>query len=523
MRESPGAHDAVTTGTATPPSTDPAGVPAPAAPDDATDDASRRRSLDRTLATGVAWLGVLRWVAQALSWATTVLVARMLDADAYGIVAVASVFTSVAAYFTEHGVARVVMLRRIDDTTTQAQLHTVAIGFGALFSVALALGAPVIADVFDDPRLAGVVLLLAVTPLLSGLFGIPLARLQQRLDYARIARIELLRSVGQSATVLGFALAGAGYWSLPAGIVATHALALALTARAAWLAPARPDWARVREPLAYMRHITGGVLLWHVAVSSDRAVGGRVLTLGAMGLYQFAWNIASLPGEKITNVLQAVAAPFFGNIGDDPVALRRYLLVMTETLALVIMPVLVGFALVAPAFVPLVFGAQWRDAVVPLQVLVLYALAQNLAVLLNLVLSAAGRAGVVTATNSALALVLPPLFWFAARGAGIVGLAAVWALVQPLMLGVPLLAMRRHLALSLRAYAGTLLPPAIGCAVMTAVVLGLEAATATYPVVYRLALAVAVGALAYAATTLLLFKGRLLALREVWLAGRRTA
>ena len=80
------------------------------------------------------------------------------------------------------------------------------------------------------------------------------------------------------------------------------------------------------------RHLVVSALAWYLYSNADFAVVGRVAGLSALGYYQFAWNVAQLPGEKLANVLQAVVLPFFGSIGDDRNALRHYFLILSELL-----------------------------------------------------------------------------------------------------------------------------------------------------------------------------------------------
>lgn len=496
----------------TPPDTTP-DAPSPTAPDEA--------GLDGALASGVAWYASMRWVAQAAAWASTILVARLLSVTDMGLVGIAALFVTFSTYLTENGIARVLVLQRITDERLVRQLHGACLAVGATATALLALASPLIARFYRDERLVPLLVALSLAFTLGGLNAVPMARLQQRLAYKRLATNELLKSLAQTGTVLGLALAGARYWAPAAGILVAAATSAWLSGRLAWVRPARPAWRDLAAPLTYAWHVIVGSLLWYAYSNSDFAVVGRALDVTALGLYQFAWNIAQLPGEKITNVLQAVAGPLFGSVGDDRTLLRRYLLVVTESLAFVVLPVLVGFALVAQDAIPLIFGAKWLAAVRPLQVLVLYALSQNLMVLLGIALAAVGMARLATGTGLVFLAVLPPSFWFAARTGGITAVAMVWVVFQPLMFGIPLWYVRRSLALGFREYGRTLAGPVLASAIMAVAVYGAGLALTGRAALLRLALMVAVGAATYALVVLAAFRPRVLALRDVWMTARR--
>ena len=74
--------------------------------------------------------------------------------------------------------------------------------------------------------------------------------------------------------------------------------------------------------------------------------------------------------EKITGVLNNVTPGLFSAVQNDLPALRRYLLNLTEGVALITLPLSIGLSLVAPEFLSLVFlGAKWQAAAWPLRIL----------------------------------------------------------------------------------------------------------------------------------------------------------
>jgi O-antigen/teichoic acid export membrane protein len=257
-------------------------------------------------------------------------------------------------------------------------------------------------------------------------------------------------------------------------------------------------------------------MAWYAYSSADFATVGRVVGLAALGYYQFAWNIAQLPGEKLANVLQGVVGPFFGAIGDDRAALRHYFLVLSELLLSVMWPILFGFALVSPLAVPLVFGAKWAAAVPVLQILVICAASSSLSLMSQHVLSATGHASDTLKLNLVAVLVLPLAFYGAARYSGILAVACVWLVAQPTLTGIPLLRMRPAIDLTIREFLFAMRAPIVSALLMTSVLLALRPFIAGLVPIVQLLLLCALGALVYVTAFLLLFGERVSAIRELW-------
>ena len=125
---------------------------------------------------------------------------------------------------------------------------------------------------------------------------------------------------------------------------------------------------------------------------SDFAVVGRVLGKAALGAYSFAWTIASVPVDRVSSLVSRVTPAFFAAVQHDPPALRRYLLNLTDGLALVTLPACIGLSIVAPEFVVVVLGNAWTPAIMPLRLLSLYAAFRSVITPAPTILVATGQA-----------------------------------------------------------------------------------------------------------------------------------
>jgi len=428
-------------------------------------------SLNQTVLTGVLWQASLRWLSQVLAWTATIVIARKLSAEDYGIAGTAGVLVGLLSLITDAGIGRALVLQRERRELLVSQAHSASMLVGLVTSAMMILASIPVARFYGEPRVAPVVCVLSLVLLLSGMNTVPLAMLQQRLDYRKLAAIDFLKAIVQASTVLVGAVFGLRYWSLPLGLIAGQLAAVALTRRFVAVALERPRFSDLRPLLGYSRHLVVGSVAWFAYSNADFAVVGRVAGLSALGFYQFAWNVAQLPGEKLGNVLQSVVGPFFGSIGDDAEKLRHYFLVFSELLVSIMLPVLCGFALVCPIAVPLIFGAKWAQSVPIVQILVLCAAVGSISQLGHHVLGATGRAAFGTKLNLVALLVLPVSFYFAARAGGPLAVAGVWLLVQPVMVVVLLSQMQTTIRLSILQYVKELRAPIVSSAAMTVAVL----------------------------------------------------
>src|SRR5438477_4017665 len=383
-------------------------------------------NLDRSLAQGIAWTGGIKWLTQLVSWASTLIVARLITPTDYGLFAMAMVYAGFVQLVNELGLSLAIVQRR-DLTEEQiAQLGGLTVlASVALFVLSVGLAGP-IASFFGERTVRGIIIALSPTFVMRGVQVVPRSLLARDLEFRRLAWIDAGEAVLWSSTTLVGAFLGLRYWALAWGAVVSG---FAVMGVLCLLRPHRLAWPRD------LRSVAGAVNLgWYVVVSqlcwyvynhADLTIVGRLLGKAALGAYTKGSDIASIPVDRVSAMIGQVTPAVFSAVQDDPHALRRYLLGLTEGLALVTFPISVGLALVADLFVLTVLGEQWRPAIMPLRLLGLYGGFRSILNLLPSMLIATGRARLNMQFNLLVAASLPLMMYLGARW-GTTGVALAW-------------------------------------------------------------------------------------------------
>src|SRR4051794_29186704 len=185
-------------------------------------------SLLRAGARGAAWLGAAQVASKLTVALTTIVLARLLVPEQFGLVALSLVLIVYADAVADAGVAQaLIYLPRSRGSERAALLCSVLAGLG-LVALGVA-GAPLIASFFGRADMTPLVQLLACSLLASALAAVPEALLRRDLLFHRISAATVLQTVASGAVSIGLAFAGGGAWSLVWGTVigkATYALML---------------------------------------------------------------------------------------------------------------------------------------------------------------------------------------------------------------------------------------------------------------------------------------------------------
>lgn len=465
-------------------------------------------ALDRSVVRGIAWTGGVKWGVQVLSWISTLFVARLLTPDDYGLFGMAAVVLSFITLVNECGLGAAIITR---SDLTDAQISQLN-GFAALMGITglcfTDLMAGFVAGYFGVPDVRGVLLAMSGLLVLGGFRTVPASLLERDMRFKALALIEGVQSIAQAGSAVALALLGFGYWSLVLSLViggslSTGAVLFLHRHRMAW-----PQWHVIQPIVMTGWHMLVTRIVWYFSSSSDVLVAGRMLGATAVGTYTMAWSIAMVPVDKVSSLVGRVAFPLFASVQHDLPAMRRYLLSLTEGLALVTFPVACGLALVANDLVVLALGEQWHAVVVPLQLLAAFTAIRSITPLLPFVLNVTNGTrfgmynGMVGAALGLMAFYIGS-FW------GVAGIALAWVVVHPIAMSPLFIWVSRVLRISVGDYLLAIYPALSSTLMMAVVLLGFgQFVLEDWRPISRFGLQVALGGTVYAGMVFLAHRTR---------------
>jgi O-antigen/teichoic acid export membrane protein len=468
---------------------------------------------------GVSWTMLAYAATRVITLLTTLVLARLLAPADFGLFAMATLAMELLSVFSGLWLGAALILRRDMDARAQGTVLTLLVVAGAALALLLVALAPALAAFFGEPRIAGIVALLAAVLLISGVGWFYETVLQRELAFRRRFACQVARAAAFSLVALSLAAFGAGVWSLIAGYVAGHVANIAaLLALTPYRVRPAFDRREARRIVASGRGFLWQDLSGFLSENADYLAVGRMLGPSQLGFYAMAFRQASLPHYAIAEPVGKVTFPAFARMRAGGEDVRPAFLVALRMVALATCPAGVILSAAAVPFTLALLGEDWRPMAAPLAVLGVWAVMRPLQVTVGNLLNSLGRAEVYGRVSM---LSLGPLVaaTFAAAAAG--GITAVaWVLLAHMTVtfGVLVVAAARAAGLPVRALAAALWPfaPASGAAWLVVHAI----ADATAPPGIALAAAAAGCLVTYVAVLGLIDPGLL---RETLAAVRRAA
>ena len=140
------------------------------------------KNLDRTLVQGVAWTAGVKWATLVLTWAATIIVARTLLPDDYGLVAMSGVLTTLVEMLSDFSLGMAIVKHQNLTTRQIAQINGLCVLLGLTGWVLTGLAAFPMSLFFQTPALFAVVLISGSNFVITAFRIVPLDRKSTRLN-----------------------------------------------------------------------------------------------------------------------------------------------------------------------------------------------------------------------------------------------------------------------------------------------------------------------------------------------------
>ena len=319
---------------------------------------------------GVIWSVIETWGLQVFSSAVFFLLARLLGPEAFGLVALASVFLALVQVFVDQGFSQALVQRKNLEPKHLDTAFWINCGSGLVLCLISIACSGLIASIFDEPALAPVIRWLSISFLFTALNSVQEALLQRNLDFKALTIRSFVSVIFGGVVGICMAIFGLGVWSL-VGQQLTSALARTLTL---WFVS---DWRpslsiskrHFNELLSFGLNTLGIKLLAFINRRSDDILIGYYLGPEQLGYYTVAYRFLLISIKLISGVIGKVALPTFSKIQDQPEKIKKAFYQVTQATSIVSFPFFIGASILASEIIYLMFGEAWVSSISVMRVL----------------------------------------------------------------------------------------------------------------------------------------------------------
>ncbi len=450
---------------------------------------------------------------RVLSIVSGVILARLLNPQDFGIVALAGVVLSTTSLFSGLGMNMAVVQSRLERGSVAFHGFVISSISGIVLFLLVLAGADFFAHFLGSPSVVPVLRWMSLLVLLGSMATVPEGLLQKDMLFGRQSIAVVASDIVNIGLSVGLAVAGFGLWSLVFGPLAKGVVYVALVWILApgwdWLRPRPWDRKLTKSMLSFGSQTTGGGLVSFFYSIIDNLLVGRILGTVALGLYAKAYDFSLRTVDGIINFIGVVLFPSYAQIQEDKDRLARAYLKSLRFLSFFTVPIALGMFATAPEMIAKLLGEKWIPMIVPFQVLTFVGVVKPLSGTTGALFASTGHPSFNLRAGIIITLVLVPLILlFLHLGFGIVGVAAAVVISHVVGFGVNMVQLRYLLPGKSKDMVVALIPALLcGGAMVAAVFLvkqPLLAWAGGRPTIGTLVSMVAVGAVVYGSLLLLI-------------------
>lgn len=315
------------------------------------------------------WSMTAQYGVFAIQFAVSVVISRFfLSPEEVGLFSIALSAAMMVSVLQDFGITRYIAGQpRLEDEQVRTCFSVSAMFALGIGLVILALAWPV-AHFYGDPRLFPLLVIVAGSYLLVPFAIVPTALLQRALDFRSIFATNVGASLAGACVALGLAAAGWSSFALAWAAVAQQGARAVL---AQWRSGRRPPWPpRLGGALPVLRFGSGMSLLYvsgSVGTRSPDLVIGRLVTIGAVGLWSRAAGLAAQLRQLVSGAIGGVFFPAFARLRDNGEDLAVPYLRVVAGYSAATWPAMAFLAAASTPLVLILYGPAWAG-VAPLLV-----------------------------------------------------------------------------------------------------------------------------------------------------------
>jgi O-antigen/teichoic acid export membrane protein len=352
--------------------------------------------------------------------------AILLTPADFGLIAIALSATGFLLNLTNFGLIPAVVQATDMDEARYDAVWTFDMARSVIVTALTIYFAPLIADIFAEPRAIPIIQILALRPLIESLISIRTAALNRNLTFRPLAFLKIIEAIFNAAISISLAKAF-GVWAMVFGMIGG---AISMVIASYILAPYRPrllfDWNAVKPLLKFGRWLLVTGILAMLGNFGLRIIISRQIGADGLGLYFLATSLAFLPSEVASEVVGTVAFPLFARLQTSlQQAIRAFQAILTGLMAL-LYPICALIIVLSPILVKDVLGEKWNGTVALIQLLTLVTMIGLLGDATIPLVKGFGQSYRATQIELVQSTSLIVMIWFFTNQYGVVGAALAW-------------------------------------------------------------------------------------------------
>lgn len=315
---------------------------------------------DKVVASNLIWRLAERFGAQFVSFAVSIILARLLLPEAYGTITMITVFIAIMQVFTDSGLGNALIQKKDADDLDFSTVFYCNISFCVVLYAVLFAVAPGIASFYNKPELVSLTRVLGISLIVSGVKNIQQAYVSRYLMFKVFFFSTLTGTIGAAVVGIVMAYMGFGAWALVAQQLFNTILdTIILWSMVKWRPKKMFSFSRLRQLFSYGWKLLASALLDTVYNNVRQLIIGKKYTSADLAYYNKGEQFPSLIIVNINSSIDSVLFPVISKEQSDIKKVKSMTRIALRTSSFVIWPIVMGMAACADSIITILLSEKW--------------------------------------------------------------------------------------------------------------------------------------------------------------------
>ena len=340
----------------------------------------------------LGWDFTGRIATQGVGFFITIFLARLLEPEDFGLVAMVMVIIGMAQVFTDVGLSSALIQRRRALPIHYSSVFYFNVAAGAALTLITYFSAGWIGRFYSNETLVPLAQVLSLLFLINSFSSVQTARLRKKLENRLIVRCSVGASITSGVVGIALALNGAGVWALVAqALVSGFVYSLLVWMASRWAPGFQFSLKALKQLWVFGFRMFLSSLLDAIFTRLDYLLIGKLFTPGLLGFFQRAKSLNLVVVSYTSASLMSVLFPYLSEIQRDLPRFRRTVLKSLEIICFAVFCLLGGLYVVSAELITLLFGEKWLPSIEYFEILVISGFAYPISALLVSILKSRGK------------------------------------------------------------------------------------------------------------------------------------
>jgi len=353
--------------------------------------------LSKKVGKGVLWVTAATTFARALNVVSSIILARLLGPEDYGLMAIALAIIAFSQGLTITGFDSALIQKQENIEEYLNTSWTFELIRNLVLALIIFLTAPLLSFYFNEPRAKLILEVMSITYVLQGLRNIGVVYFRKNLEFHKQFVLEMIPMIISISAVIPLAYVLKNVWALVFSTLISQAIALLLSYI---LHPFRPrfewDLKKVCTLFDFGKWILGASIIVMIREQGITMFIGKLLGAVALGFYNRSTAFSLIIFQQINEIVWKVGYPLYSQLQNEPSRLKGVFLKTTNLLSFIVFPMAGGLFVLSEDFTRLLLTEKWMPIVPMMKIFCIMALFSALATPANVMFQALGKPGLVT-------------------------------------------------------------------------------------------------------------------------------